>query len=362
MYWKVLLDKRKQLMFMNLTFFAKKVVSVMLLPSWMRRTWCTAVCMGLASVALPSWAQAQPYPQQRPIKLVVPFAAGGSTDIVARLVAEGMQAQLQQTIYIENKAGAGGMVGAELVAHAAADGYTVGLGSISSLAVNPVVLKAARVQPLQDFKMVVPLASIASVFAVPPSAGVRDFAQFLQVARKQGDAWAVGSSGVGSVGHVILEALNADLGLRMRHIPFKGMGPVVQSALAGQTQVLSDQYPSSAPHIKAGYLIPFAVAANERLQALSQVPTLKELGYPQLNALAITWFGLVVPAATPDAVVQRLNQAANAALAQPELQARLKALGVDVLGGTSADLARMVEETSAQVRTLVQQRGITDGM
>lgn len=340
----------------------KKVTAVMTLPGLVHRTWCVAVCAALASAALPSWGKEPPYPQQRPVKLVVPFAAGGSTDIVARLVAEGMQAQLQQTIYIENKAGAGGMVGAEQVALAAADGYTVGLGSISTLAVNPVVLKAARVQPLQDFKMVVPLASIASVFAVPPSAGVQDFAQFLQLARNQRDAWAVGSSGVGSVGHVILEALNADLGLRLRHIPFKGMGPVVQSALAGQTQVLSDQYPSSAPHIKAGRLIPFAVAANQRLPALPQVPTLKELGYPQLNALAITWFGLVVPAATPDAVVQRLNQAANAALAQPQLQARLQALGVEVMGGAAQDLTRMVEQTSAQVRTLVQQRGITDGM
>lgn len=340
----------------------KKAIVVKSLWHRVRRACWVALWVGMAGAALPSWGKEQAYPQQRPIKLVVPFAAGGSTDIVARLVAEGMQAQLQQTIYIENKAGAGGMVGAEQVAQASADGYTVGLGSISSLAVNPVVLQAARVQPLHDFKMVVPLASIASVFAVQPAIGVQDFAQFVQMARKQGDAWAVGSSGVGSIGHVILEALNADLGLRLRHIPFKGMGPVVQSVLAGQTQVLSDQYPSSAPHIKAGLLVPFAVAAQQRLAALPQVPTLHELGYPQLNALAITWFGLVVPAATPDAVVQRLNGAANAALAQPGLQARLKELGVEVMGGTPQDLVRMVEQTSAQVRSLVRQRGITDGM
>ena len=332
------------------------------LPRFSRRTWCMTACAALWSAALPSWAKDVSYPHHRPIKLVVPFAAGGSTDIVARLVAEGMQAQLGQTIYIENKAGAGGMVGAEQVATAAADGYTVGLGSISTLAVNPVVLKAARVQPLQDFKMVVPLASIASVFAVSPSAGVHDFAQFVQAARQHGDAWAVGSSGVGSIGHVILEALNAELGLQLRHIPYKGMGPVVQSALAGQTQVLSDQYPSSAPHIQAGRLVPFAVAAPARLAALPKVPTLKELGYAQLNALAITWFGLVVPAATPDTVVQRLNHAANAALHQPALQARLAELGVQTMGGTPQDLTRMVQQTTEQVQTLVRQRGITDGL
>lgn len=330
-------------------------------PRLWHRTLRMLTCAMLASVVVPAWAQIKEFPQH-PIKLVVPFAAGGSTDIVARLVAEGMQAQLQQTVYVENKAGAGGMLGAEQVAQAHADGYTVGLGSISTLAVNPVVLKAARVQPLRDFKMVLPLASIASVFSVTPSIGVMNFEQFLKAARQQGDEWSAGSSGVGSIGHVILEALNAELGLRLRHIPFKGMGPVVQSVLAGQTQVLSDQYPSSAPHIQAGRLLPFAVAAHARLADLPQVPTLQELGYPQLNALAITWFGLVVPAATPDAVVMRLNLAANAALQQPQLQAHLAKLGVASMGGTPRDLEAMVEQTTAQVQQLVKQRGITDGM
>ena len=324
------------------------------------RRWCLALAAGMV-FAPHAWAQEADYPS-RPIKLVVPFAAGGSTDIVARVLAEGMQAELQQTIYIENKVGAGGMLGAEAVARAGADGYTIGLGSISTLAVNPIVLKATRVDPLRDFQMVVPLASIPSVFSVLPSSGVHDFTQFLELARKQGDAWTAGSSGVGSIGHVILEAFNAELGLQLRHIPFKGMGPVVQSALAGQTQVLSDQYPSSAPHIKSGRLQAFAVAAKHRLADLPQVPTLKELGYPQLNNLAITWFGLVVPAATPEAVVQRLNQAANAALQQLQVREQLSKLGVEPMGGKPEDLERMVEETTQHVHALVKARGITDGL
>lgn len=327
-----------------------------------RKSLVTALLMGCALLAAPSWArQPHDYPS-KPIKLIVPFAAGGSTDIVARLVAEGLQAQLQQTVYIENKAGAGGMIGAEAVSQAAADGYTLGLGSISTLAVNPIVLKAARVEPLRDFQMVVPLASIPSVFSVSPSAGVHDFAEFLQVARQRGDEWTAGSSGVGSIGHVILEAFNADLGLQLRHIPFKGMGPVVQSALAGQTQVLSDQYPSSAPHIQAGRLVPFAVAAKQRLADLPNVPTLQELGYPQLNALSITWFGLVVPAHTPPAVVQRLNQAANAALQQTQMREHLSKLGVAPMGGTPQDLELLVKQTTQHVRELVQARGISDGL
>lgn len=325
-----------------------------------------ALCSGLlcAAAAMPTsaWAQASGHTfPSKPIKLIVPFAAGGSTDIVARLVADAMQRELGQNVLVENKAGAGGMIGAETVVHAPADGYTLGLGSISSLAVNPVVLKAARVRPLEDLQMVVPLASIASVFSVPPSLGVQDFAQFVATARANGDAWTAGSSGVGSIGHVILEAMNAELGLQLRHIPFKGMGPVVNSALAGQTQVLSDQFPSSAPHVQAGRLVPFAVAAEQRLPSLPDVPTLAELGYPALNDLAITWFGLVAPAGTPAAVVQRLNAAANHALQQSVLRERLAQLGVRPMGGAAQDLQHMVEQTTAQVQTLVRQRGITDG-
>ena len=325
-----------------------------------RRGWQGVMAGMLAWVAGTAPALAQEFPH-RPVKLVVPFAAAGSTDIVARLVADALQGPLGQPVYVENKAGAGGMLGAEAVARSMPDGYTLGLGSISTLAVNPVVLKASRVQPLQDFAMVVPLASIASVFSVPASLQVHDFAQFLKQARLQGDGWAAGSSGVGSVGHVILEALNADLGLQLRHIPFKGMGPVINSTLAGQTQVLSDQYPSSAPHIQTGRLVPVAVAAKERLADLPQVPTLAELGYPELNALAITWFGLVVPAGTPAPVVQRLNRAANQALQQPALRARLAQLGVTPLGGTPIHLEHLVAQTTAQVRALVQQRVISDG-
>lgn len=332
-----------------------------------RRQAVVAVMVGIVgaisgvvpSHALADTASASAFPQ-RPIKLVVPFAPGGSTDIVARLVAEAMHVPLGQSVVVENKAGAGGMVGAEAVARAAPDGYTVGLGSISTLAVNPVVLPQVRVDPLKDLAPVLPLASIASVFSVKTELGVKDFAGFVRMAKAQGDHWAVGSSGVGSVGHLILAAFNRDLGLQLRHIPYKGMGPVVQSVLSGETQMLSDQYPSSAPHIQNGLLQPFAVAAEARVPALPQVPTLAELGYPELNRLAITWFGLVVPAGTPQPVVARLNAAANAALRQPALQARLRELGVHPLGGTPQQLQQMVERTTAQVRQLVVQQKVLE--
>lgn len=330
-------------------------------PESSRRQWLALLAAGACALAAPPVLARTPGYPHRAIKLIVPFAAGGSTDIVGRLLADALQRELGQSVFVENKAGAGGMIGTEALARSPADGYTIGLGSISTLAVNPVVLKATRVNPLQDLQMVLPLASIASVFSVPPSLGVRDFAQFLKTARAQGDAWTAGSSGVGSIGHVILEAMNAELGLQLRHIPFKGMGPVVSSTLSGQTQVLSDQLPSSLPHIEAGRLLPFAVAAGARLPSLPEVPTLAELGYPQLNQLAITWFGLVLPAGTPTPVVARLNKAANQALQQAALLARLAQMGVTPMGGTVQDLERMVAQTTQQVRALVQQRGISDG-
>jgi tripartite-type tricarboxylate transporter receptor subunit TctC len=316
--------------------------------------WAAASGMAGPALAAVSADEAGRFPT-RPIKLIVPFAPGGSADIVARLLADALQAPLGQNVVVENKAGAGGMLGAEAVARAAADGYTLGLGSISTLAVNPVVLPQVRVNPLQDLAMVAPLASIASVFSVRPALGVADFAGLVRAAKAQGDAWAVGSSGVGSAGHLILAALNRELGLSLRHIPYKGMGPVVQSVLAGETQVLSDQYPSSASFIAQGLLQPLAVASAQRLPALPQVPTLAELGHPALNRLAITWLGLVAPAGTPRAVLQRLNAATNQALKQAAVRARLQQLGVQPLGGTGLQLQRMVEDTTAQVRQLVLQ-------
>lgn len=329
-------------------------------PMLNRRTWLAQATAAAGMSALPGWARGKAYPT-RSIRLIVPFAAGGSTDIVARLLADAMQRIMGESIVVDNKPGAGGMIGAEALARSMPDGYTMGLGSISTLAVNPVVLKASRVDPLTELQPVIPLASIASVFSVPSSLGIENFTQFLQAARAQRDNWAAGSSGVGSVGHLILEAFNADLQLKLRHIPFKGMGPVINSTLAGQTQVLSDQFPSSAPHIRAGRLKPFAVAAKTRLAELPQVPTLAELGYPQLNDLAITWFGLVVPQGVPMEVVHQLNQVAQQALQQDALKALFASMGVTPLGGTPEDLQRMVVDTTAHVRALVAERGISDG-
>lgn len=311
----------------------------------------------LCATALPLFAWAQAYPD-KPVKLIVPFAPGGSTDIVARLVADRMQKSLGQSVVVDNRAGAGGAIGAEAVARAAPDGYTIGVGTVSTLAVNPVLLKASRTDPLKDFAPITALASIPSVFSVYPSLKVDTLPAVVALARSKPDQLNAGSPGSGSIGHLIIEAMNDELRIQVRHIPYKGMGPVITGALAGETQLLSDQYPSSAAYIKSGKLVPFAVAADQRLAALPNVPTFKELGHPGLNEIAITWFGLVAPAKTPAPIVARLNAAAAEALKDPALQARLRELGAESIAGTPEQFGSLIATSLERVRKVVQARKI----
>ena len=316
-----------------------------------------AACTALAAWAGGASAQ-DPWPS-KPIRFVVPFAAGVSPDVVARIISDPLSRALGQPVVVDNRPGASGLIGAEYVAHAAPDGYTIGLGTISTLVVNPVMLpQSTRIDPVKAFVPVVALASIPSVFSVNSALGVRSTAQLVALARSKPGMLNIGSAGVGSIGHLIAERLNADLKIKLHHIPYKGQGPVVSSALSGETHVLSDQYPSSASHIATGRLIPFAVAAQERLPALPQVPTFKELGHPGLNNLAITWFGIVAPAGTPANVVQTLNAAANAALRDPAVQERLQALSVQALGGSPQRLRDMVDETAQSVRQTAAEQNL----
>lgn len=311
----------------------------------------------LGLLALPAFAQ-EGYPQ-RPVKLIVPFAPGGSTDLVARLVAEKMQATLGQPVTVDNRTGSGGMIGSEAVARAEADGYTVGIGTVSTLTVNPILLKANRVDPLKDLAPITLLARVPSVFMVHPSFPGRDFAQVVAEVRARPDVYNIGSSGSGSISHLLIEAMNSDLRFKLRHVPYRGMGPALAAALSGETEVSIDQYPSSAAHIRSGKLLPFAVGASRRLEALPSVPTLKELGQPDLNELAMTWFGLVAPAKTPPAVQKKLHDAAVAALRDPSLVARLKEMGADAAGGSAEAFRSQIESGLARNRRIVQAAGIS---
>ncbi len=311
--------------------------------------------LALGLLSLP--ALAQPDFPNKPIKLIVPFAAGGSTDLVARVVADRMRQELAQAVVVDNRSGAGGVLGTEAVAMAAADGYTIGMATASTMTVNPLFYdKAAAVNA--RLLPLVNLVNIPVVFSVHPSMPAKDFAGLISEFKRKPGGYSAAVSGVGSVGHLTLEAFNDTLGVKVTNVPYRGMGLALTDALSGTIQFIPDQLPSALPHIKAGKLVPVAVAANERLPELPQVPTLKELGHADLNDLGITWFGLVVPAKTPPAVAERLRAAALKAVQSPEAVARLQQMGASVAAGDTGSFQALIDKQLQRNRAIVQKANI----
>ena len=311
-----------------------------------------------AAVGASACAAAQgAYPSQ-PVRLIVPFAPGGSTDVLARAVAEGMRKELGQSVVVENRAGAGGLLGTEAVARAEPDGYTLGMATVSTMAVNPLLYGTRRVDPATQLKPVAQVATVPVVWMVNPSFPAQDFAQFLAELRANPGKYSYGSPGVGSLGHLNLAAMNASLKVEVLHVPYRGMGPALTAAVGGEVQVQQDQYASAQSLIKAGKLRAIAVSAPARLVGMPELPTMQELGYPQLNALGQTWFGLVAPAGTPDAVVQQLNQAVARALADPGLVQRLATLGAQPDTGSPQAFAERIAGTLAANRKIIETAGI----
>lgn len=311
--------------------------------------------LALALLSLP--ALAEPAFPSKPIKLIVPFAAGGSTDLVARVVADGLRQELGQAVVVDNRGGAGGMMGTEAVAMAAPDGYTIGMATASTLTVNPIFYDKAAATNRQLLPLV-NLVSVPAVYSVHPTVPAKDFAGFVAELKRKPGGYSAGVPGVGSLGHLLLEAFNDQLDVKLVNVPYRGMGAALNDALAGTIQFIPDQLPSSLPHIKAGKLVPLAVAASKRLPELPQVPTLKELGHAELNDQGQSWFGLVVPAKTPPAVVERLRAAALKAMQSPETQARLQQMGASVVGGSEDAFQALIDTQLRRNRAIVQKANI----
>lgn len=283
------------------------------------------VLAALATAAPLSAQTADGYPV-KPLRLIVPFAAGGSTDIVARVLAEGLRSTLGQPVVIDNRGGAGGLIGTEAVAQAPADGYTVGMATVSTMTINPLLYTRAQGLGAQLLP-VAHLVTMPSVWMVHPGMGVNHFAAFLAKVRARPGAYSAGVPGIGTLGHLMLVSFNGTLKTDIQIVPYRGNGPALNDVLAGQMQLMTDQLPSALPQIRAGKLVPVVVSAPTRLAELPGVPTFRELGHDNLNALGISWFGLVVPKDTPAPVVKKLREAAVKAAHLPEVRERLRALG-----------------------------------
>ena len=266
--------------------------------------------------------------QDRVIRIIVPFAPGGSADLIPRLVAQAMAESLGDTVIVENKAGAGGAVGTLYVSRSAPDGLTLGVATVSTHAIQPAVMARPGYHPLRDFSPISNLADVPNIISINPKVPAGDMAAFIALAKRADQDLMFGSPGVGSLGHMMGELFVQATGARLRHVPYRGAGPALQDAIAGHVTVLCDNLPASLPHVQAGRLRGLAVAWPGRVAQLPDVPTFAQAGIAVLNDPA--WFGLVGPAGMAPAQVARLQGAVAAALGRPEVAARIAELGAEL--------------------------------
>ena len=285
-------------------------------------------------------ANAQSYPNKT-IRLVVPFAPGGSTDLIARIVAEPLGKLLGQTVIVDNKAGGGGTVGALEVARAAPDGYTLGLTTASSAATNPAINPAIAYKPLSDFTPVINMVATPNVLAINPSFPAKDMAGFLKELRAKPGSYDYASSGSGGVGHLQMELFKSLTKTFVVHIPYAGAGPALRDTVGGQVPIIFDNLPSALPHIKDKRLIALAVASPERVAELPDVPTFKELGLEPVNRPAL--YGIWAPKGLPAPLLAQLNAAVRKVLQDPAVVKRIEATGSRVVANSPGEFAAQLK-------------------
>ena len=299
---------------------------------------------------------AQSYPN-KPARLVVPFAPGGTTDIVARVVAEKVGAAFGQQMVVENKAGGGGSIGALEVIKAPADGYVLGMATVSTTASNPAINPRIGYSPTADFTPIINIAATPNVIAVHPSFPARDYKGFIAELKKNPGKYSYASSGTGGIGHLQTELFKSLAKVFMTHIPYRGAGPALADTVAGQVPIIFDNLPSALPFIRDGKLIAIVVAAPERLTVLPGVPTFKEVGLEPVNRMA--YYGIVGPKGLPRPIVDRVNDAARKSLADAGVSKRIADTGSLVIGNSPEDFARQIAAEFEVYRKVVAQQKLT---
>ena len=312
-----------------------------------------------AAMSVASWSHsafAQDWPT-KPIRLVVTFPPGGSSDIVARLLAPLLAEKLGQSVIVDNKPGAGSTIGAANVAQAAPDGYTLLVSNSAPLSISPALFDKPVYDPITSFQHLVYVGDVPTVLVVHPSLPVTDFASFIAWAKAQKDPVPFGSGGAASVGHIVGELLAQQAGIKLLHVPYRGAGPMRTDLLGGQLMVAIDALPQNLQFKKSGQLRLLAVSAPKRVAQASDVPTFSELGYPAL--VAENFVGISAPAGLPEPVAAQLIAAVNRVLARPEVRAKLESQGFELEARTPAQFTAFIKEQAARWSPVVKKSGAT---
>lgn len=318
-----------------------------------RKLLATAGALSFFRVPAPAYADSR-FPS-RPLKVVVPFAPGGSNDLVARLLAPKFQAAMGQPVVVDNKAGAGGAIGVQVVAQAEPDGYTI-LFHSNSIVIQPVLVKDPGYDALRDFVPVSVTTAAPLVLSIHPSVPAQTFPEFLDYARANGSRLFYGSAGHGASQHLVGELFNSMAGTRMQHVPYKGNGPASAALIAGEIQVLFDIIPISRPLAESGRVRILAVTSKTRNPSLPRIPSIHEAGVPDFAFM--NWQAMWLPKKTPDAVAQRWLADARKVLADQHIQARLGEHGYQVVGSSPDELVDRMQRDSAQWAKVVAGAGI----
>ena len=309
------------------------------------------------AVAAPQITNAQDFPS-RPIRVVVAFPPGGPTDFIGRLITDKMSALLGQRVYIENRAGANGTVGADNVAKSEPDGYSLFLTTAGAVAMSPHIMASIPYDALRDFAPVAEVVTNTTLLVVSPKMGVKTAKELVTLAKQKPGTITFASTGTGSTTHLAQVLLADAAGVQFLHVPYRGAAPALADLLGGQVQVLAADLPVLIAQIQAGSILPIGAAADKRNEMAPDVPTLAEQGYP--NTDASNWYALLAPAKTPPVVIKKLNDAVNAALQDPDVRGKIVKSGAVPVGGTPEALAKFMTAEYDKWGSVVRQHGIKE--